>query len=453
MAFARATRISDEFPAMPAVPPPEPAEPQDLAAALELFSRLLDPQLLQQWQPTRYNAVYTTMATVWLLLFQRLHPNASLAAAVSHFCENAGTMSANKRVREDTLSLDTGAYSKARSRLLVGVTERTADHVFDTLRPKSDRPATYLLDGSTLSLASVKALRAEWPSAPNQHGRTPWPILHMVLATELSTGLALRPETGAMFGPQAASEQALAVRLLARIPKGSRLVADRNFGVFQFVWAAKQAGFTTLTRLTQPRFKALKRKATPIDATRWRLVWTPSAWERKHHPHLPADAEVEATLHEFVGHSGQTMWVVGTGGESTAEVADDYARRPDIETNLRHFKKTLDADALRSTTPDMVRKELNMSLVAYNLVVQLRSVAAARAKIPPQKLSFSGVWNILIHMLLPAKARTAEEWERLFDWAIRGCLQRKLPERGRRSYPRKLLPKSKKFPSRPSPAE
>jgi predicted secreted protein len=436
----------------PAVPP-DPAGSQDRAAALELLHRLLDPQLLQAWQPTRYNAVYTTTAVVWLLLFQRLHPNASLAAAVAEFCERAGTLSSNKRVRDNTLSLNTGAYSKARSRLLVEVTERTADHVFATLRPQAAAAATYLLDGSSLSLASVKALRAQWPSAPNQHGTTPWPILQIAFATELSTGLTLRPELGAMFGPQAASEQELAIGLLPRIPKGSRLIADRNFGVFQFVWAATQAGYTTLTRLTQPRFQALKHRATPIDGTRWTLTWTPSAWERKHHPHLPADANVKATLHEFVGHSGQTLWVVSTGNESTAQVAADYARRTEIETNLRHFKKTLATDALRSTSPDMVRKELNMSLVAYNLVVQLRAVAAARAKIAPKKLSFSGVWTILIHMVLPAKARTANEWNKLFEWALRGCLQRKLPERSGRSYPRKVLPKSRKFPSRPTPPE
>jgi predicted secreted protein len=433
--------------------PTPPAPSDDLADALELFSQLLDPELLQSWQPTRYNAVYTTTAVVWLLLFQRLHPDTSLAAAVAQFCEQVGTLSSNKRVRDKTLSMNTGAYNKARSRLLVDVTERTADHVFATLVPPSEAPATYLLDGSTLSLASVAGLRAEWPSAPNQHGTTPWPILQLAFATELSTGLTIRPELGAMYGPQAVSEQTLGARLLARLPRGSRLIADRNFGVFQFVWAAKQAGFTTLTRLTRPRFGALKRRATPIDATRWRVAWTPSTWERKHHPHLPADACVEATLHEFVGHSGQTLWVVSTGDESTAQVAADYARRTEIETNLRHVKQTLATDALRSTSPDMVRKELNMSLVAYNLVVQLRAVAAAQAKIPPQKLSFSGVWNILIHLLLPAKERTAKEWQELFEWAIRGCLQRKVPKRNGRSYPRKVLPKSRKFPSRLSPAE
>jgi hypothetical protein len=56
----------------------------------------------------------------------------------------------------------------------------------------------------------------------------------LVLAHELASGAALRPEVGAMYGPAADSEVALAVRLIPRIPAKSVLMADRNFGVFGF---------------------------------------------------------------------------------------------------------------------------------------------------------------------------------------------------------------------------
>lgn len=52
-----------------------------------------------------------------------------------------------------------------------------------------------------------------------------------MLANDLDTGLMIRPEIGAMYGADADSELALALRLLPRIPAKSLLMADRNFGV------------------------------------------------------------------------------------------------------------------------------------------------------------------------------------------------------------------------------
>ena len=63
-------------------------------------------------------------------------------------------------------------------------------------------------------------------------------IVHWVVAHELASGCAVRPETGPMYGPGAVGELALATRLLPRLPAHSVLLADRNFGVFAFAYAA-----------------------------------------------------------------------------------------------------------------------------------------------------------------------------------------------------------------------
>jgi hypothetical protein len=426
---------------------------QELAAALAQFRTLIDPELIEALQPSGPTMVYTPCVTVWLLVYQRLHQNASLQTAVAELVKVVGTLSSNKRVREGTLSSNTGAYSRARSRLDRAVTEAVADHVFTTIvaatPPSFGDRRVFVLDGTTLALQSHEALRTQWPAGKNQHGPGVWQICHLVLAHELASGAAMRPEVGAMYGPAAASEVALAVRLIPRIPAKSVLMADRNFGVFGFVHAAVAAGHDVLTRLTEARFQALKRSAKSEGPGQWSLCWKPTSTNRRRDPSLPADAQVQVRLHEFVGFSGQTLWIATTCVASMPALAELYAQRPVIETDIRQLKKTLDCEALRGQSVEMILKELGLAMVSYNLVVQVRRIAADRAQVPPRDLSFSGVWSLVTIILLSPNEWTAEEWQKRFDWVLRGAVQRKVPKRPNRSYPRTVIARQRKFPEHP----
>src|SRR4029077_8499436 len=98
---------------------------------------------------------------------------------------------------------------------------------------------------------------------------------------------------GAKFGSQAVGEAELAKRVIARLPKKSIVLADRNFGVFSVAYEASQAGHDFVMRLTDQRFEAMVRKATPVHSDNpaakvWKLTWRPSAQERRKHPRIPA---------------------------------------------------------------------------------------------------------------------------------------------------------------------
>lgn len=427
--------------------------PNDLARAIDFFHQQIDFAMIDQLQPSGPMAVYRTSIVVWLLIYQRLHNNVSLEAAVAELLNNTDLCWPNKRIREKTLSANTTAYSRARSRLGVGVAEQVADHTFATMfaavPPSLGDRHVFLMDGTTVSLSSNNSLRRRWPPGSNQHGPGNWPICHLVCAHEMGSGMSVRPEIGAMYGPEADSELALSIRLLRRIPTRAVLMADRNFGVFSFTHAAAGAGHDVVTRLTEPRFQALRAKADVVGPGRWRVQWRPSRADRETTPSLPADAAVSVYLHEFVGFSGKTLWVLTTLDVETAEVAKLYARRWEIETDIRHLKRALQLDAMRGQSPEMVVKEIAMATVSYNLVIQVRRLAAERAKVPPKRISFTGVWSLVTIMLLAPNNRTAEEWEEKFEWALRGAGQRKLPNRPGRSYPREVIPRRRKHPERP----
>jgi len=167
---------------------------------------------------------------------------------------------------------------------------------------------------------------------------------------------------------------------------------------------------------------------------------------------LSADAGVNVTIHEFVGFSGKMMWVVTTTDASVEVLAKLYSERWGVETDIKNFKTTLECDSLRGKSAAMIMKEIAIAMVSYNLVVQVRRLAAERVKVLPRRLSFTGVWSLVKIILLSENdTRTPEEWEKQFEWVLRGAAQRKIPNRPGRAFPRKILTRARKFSQRRLP--
>lgn len=432
-------------------------EGAEFERAFECFRSLIDAERIEALQPFGSGAVYTATVTVWLLIYQRLHAGGSLVEAVHELLRtDPELLPDNRRVREGMLSHNTGAYSRARTRLKCEVTDAVADHIFTSIvaafPPSVAGRRAFLLDGTTIALAPTAALKAAFPPASNQHGAGVWPIAHLLVAHELESGCALLPELGTKFGPGAQSEAELAQALLPRLPARSIVIADRNFGVFSVAHAARQQQHDVLFRLTEARFRALQRAAEPVETDdpfrrSWKLTWRPSRFDRQANPRLPADASVAATLHEVRLSDTLTLWLLTTWPCTTEEAVALYGRRQDVETDIRNIKVGLNTENLPARGPAMLRKELAMSIVAYNLVVQMRRLAAQRAGVPPRRLSFSGVWSAVRIFLLAPQQWSAQKWRSQFELALRVASQHKLPHRPGRSYPRQALAKRNKSTS------
>ncbi len=99
----------------------------------------------------------------------------------------------------------------------------------------------------------------------------------------------------------------------------------------------------------------------------------------------------------------------------------------------------------------MFHKELFMSMVGYNLVVQFRRQAAQCIKESPRRLSFKRVWTTFRTFLLSQTFTEPAEWRAAYDRALKYATQDKLPNRPGRSYPRAAYqrrPKSQQYEKR-----
>lgn len=422
----------------------------------QVFHTVLTPEVLNALAPPSPQTAYTPWVVTWLLVYQRLHKNASLSDAVTHFLLTfpADARPDCKRCREHKLSANTGTYSAARSHLPTTVLENAATRVFDTLvatYPPSWRDRrVFLLDGTTLTLVATDELTATFTPASNQHGLSHWPVMHVVVAHELASGLAAAPQYGAMYGPQAVSEVDLAVRTLAALPAHAILLADRNFGVFGFVHPATVAGHDVVVRLTKARFRAMVKNGTAVAPGCWSLAWKASRYDRKTHPELPMAAVVHGWLHEVKVRKDLTLWLWSTVEGTGVEQADLYSKRVDVETDIRNLKVELRLDRMGGQNESMVVKELWAALVAYNLTTQVRRLAAERLGVNPRRLSFAGVLSLVRGFLSGSHAgQTEAECQTRFEQLLRAAGQRKLPKRKpERTCPREVIPRRRKFPER-----
>ena len=406
---------------------------------------------------------------MWLLVMQRLHGGASLEAAVLELLRGLPASfwpQPCKRLRQwrehgKMPSSHTGAYNQARQALPLSIVKQSCDRIFEQLVPPMDPVAsgegarTFLVDGSSVRMAHSPALLELYPPGSNQHGEGRWPLLRVLVAHDLRTGLAMRPEWGAMHGPDAVSEQELLARAMDRLPGGSTVMGDANFGVFSVAYAATRRQRPVLLRLTMDRARRLAGEALRDGIDR-ELVWKPSAADRRSHPDLPAEACVRGRLmvREVQPDNGADAFLLAiftTLPSSQQEVFGLYGQRWAIETDLRTLKSTLCLDQLTCSTPDMVAKEIDMGIAAYNLVRAMIGLASQHSGIPPRGYSFTKVRRI-VQTFAPAlaDAPNPQAAKRIFDQMMKYVQQSKLPRRKRKrpSYPREVWKRGATFPWR-----
>jgi Transposase DDE domain len=339
--------------------------------------------------------------------------------------------------------------------------QKSCDHIFQQLVSQLGESTgeaarrAFLLDGSSMRAAHSAELCESYPPGSNQYGESHWPLIRVVVAHQLHTGLAMRPEWGAMHGEAAVSEQALLERAIERLPSGSTVIGDANFGVFSVAHVAAERNYPVVLRLTAARAQRLA--GGPLgDGMDRELVWKASREDRRTHPDLPADACVRGRLlvRRVQPNNGGDAFLLSlftTLSLSVEEIFELYGQRWAIETDLRQLKTMLCLDQLTCTTPDMVAKEIEMAITAYNLVRALIALASKQSGIPPRGYRFTKVRRIL-EIFGPALANAPDQKtaERLLDQIMTYVHQSKLPRRRRKrpSYPRQVWRRGDHFPSR-----
>jgi putative transposase len=343
-------------------------------------------------------SVFTPALTLWAFLSQVVHEAKSCHAAVLRV---ATLLIALQR---PPCSEDTAAYCRARAKLPLRVLRRLALDVGRNL--ERDVPAAWLwrgkhvdlVDGTTLTLPDTEDNQKAYPQPASQKPGLGFPIIRLVVLLSLATasvqGMAFGPYQGKETG-----ETALLRHLLAEVPAGHVLLADRYYCNYWLVALAQAAGIDVVFRLHQLRhydFRRGQRLGHDDHVVRWHKPQRPEWMDGASYAALPEYLTVREIRYQVTtpGFRVEEMVIATTLTDAAlytaADLADLYHERWHVELDLRAIKTSLKIDQLRCKTPAMVAKELWAHMLGYNLVRKVSAQTALEQSIHPRAVSFTG---------------------------------------------------------------
>lgn len=128
-----------------------------------------------------------------------------------------------------------------------------------------------------------------------------------------------------------------------------------------------------------------------------------------------------------------------------SEIVKLYLARWHVELDLRAIKSLMKMDVLRCKTPEMVRKEITVHLLVYNLIRALMARAATELKNRPREISFkAGQESIQEFHVLLLQAEPAL-LPRVVQYMVRIATEHVVGNRSGRSEPRAIKRRPKPY--------
>jgi len=406
------------------------------------------------WSPT---------LTLLTFLLQVLDGAKTLRAAVATLLVHLAA-----RGESDLPSCDPSAYCQARRRVPWPLIADLLGHVARALRRRVSAAAAaqnspsgdwlghrvWIVDGSSVSMPDTPELQKAFPQPPGQKIGCGFPVAQLVAVFCWSSGAIV----DAVLDTLRPHELTLFRRAWALLQSGDVVLADRAYCAFVDMARLLQRGVFGVFRLHQRR-KADFRAGRRLGHDDRLVVWSrPERWipsygiSREEFEQLPPTLTVRLVrvTHVPRGFRSRTVVLVTTLLDPVEAPADPiralYRDRWTAELNLRSLKTQLGMDVLRGQSEDVVRKEILMHLLAYNLIRVLMWEAACEHRRPLHRLSFTGTLHrrraLQPWMMLEHSAQTASA---LLNVLRSWIAQDVVPDRPGRVEPRRRKRRPKEY--------
>ena len=299
------------------------------------------------------------------------------------------------------------------------------------------------MDGTTAKVPDSKANRKHFGSPRSHRGRSGYPFLRMVTLVAVRTHLIL----AAAIAGWNTGENPLAVSLLPCIETNWLVLLDRGFHHYWLLWniLQKQSHF-----LIRKRCRLNLRKRRRLGPGDWLAEALLPRQSRREHPRLPERLQVRWIHYHIPGFrpAGLVTSLLDPELYPAGELVSLYHERWEQELAYDEMKTHLVSTAVpfRSRTPQRILQEAYGLLIAYNLLRGLMAEAAARAQLPPLRLSFVDSFERIeraISVLAVVSGSLLPLLYRELLQALAGCL---LPARRPRRFPRVVKVKMSSFP-------
>jgi Transposase DDE domain len=343
--------------------------------------------------------IYSPWITLSLFLSQMISDDHSCDQAVERL----------QKFRHDqglsSVSPDTGSYCEARQRLpeelIWNLARRTGRDIHDRSKKSwlfHGRPVK-IVDGSTVVMPDTRENQKAYPQPSTQAPGVGFPMARILVIFSLAVGTVLDAAIGPYRGKQT-SELALLRQIIGHFQPGDIVLADRFYCSFWLIAALQARGVDVVVRLHQARtadFRRGRRLGHEDHIVTWpRRQEIPKWMGRDEYDTMPRELEIRELRIRVRDRTKRVreMVIATTLLDRELYSGDElrglYRERWHAELDLRSLKTAMQMEMLRTKSPEMVRKEIGMYFLAYNLIRGTMAEAARVERIEPRRLSFKG---------------------------------------------------------------
>ena len=421
------------------------------AQAVEFFNVLTSPELLQTTEallPEHRERLYPPTVALSMFMRQVLEADGSCQKAVNGW--------AAQRAADGLCpcSVRTGGYCRARQRLPLQMLSALARETGRLLSQKARSQWLWrgrvvkLVDGTGLSMPDTPENQAVYPQPSTQAPGVGFPLACLVMVICLATGAALDAAVGPHSG-KGSGELGLVRALLKGFCPGDVMLADALYCNYWLIASLMVAGVDVLFEQNGARVTDFRRGQSL--GTREHIVHWPKPAARPEWmtPEQYAGFPDELTVREVkVAHQVLVTTMLEHRKVSKHDLSALYARRWNVELDLRNLKTTTGMDVLSCQTPQMNEKQLWVHLLAYNVIRLLMAQAACNVGVDPRELSFKHTVQLWTEWVSRGVSATKDDG-RLFTLIAQcrvgnrpGRIEPRMRKRRPKSYPWLKIPRA-----------
>lgn len=392
------------------------------------------------------NTIFTPLVTLRAFLFQVLSPTGACKEAVAHILiERIGLdYSAN--------SMNTGPYCKARLRLLLSHIKQAVISSGQVLHQQASKDWLWrglrvmLVDGTTFLMPDTADNQKTYPQQSAQKPGLGFPIVRLVGLLSLATGSCADYVIGPYQG-KGSGETSLFSQLIKALGKNDLLLADRYYTSYANIALLMQQG-TSLVFRQRSGVKIDFRRGQRLGAKdhlirvkkpKKKPVWmSDTAW---------AELADELLIREFsVKGIVYVTTLIESKAYSKKALAELYQQRWQIEVDFRTIKTHMGMEMLRCKTAEMVKKEIAVHLLAYNLIRANLARAACLNDRLPRYLSFMAAVQLMRNTASLCITTTGTALIKLILPLLTAMAQTEIGQRERPNQPRVIKQRPKAYP-------
>jgi hypothetical protein len=399
--------------------------------------------------------IYTPCVTMWTFLSQVLHPDQSCRAAVARL------IAFRIAQGQPACSADTSSYCQARLRLPLALVKRLVRNTGAEVHGQAPtswhahgRPVK-VVDGSTVSMPDTPQNNADFDKPRNQRGTGGFPLARLVVLLCLATGSVLEVAIGRYRG-KSSGELTLFRGMHDPFDPGDILLGDRLFCTYCDIARLQGKKVDFVFRLNANRrtdFRRGRRLGHDDHVVIWnKPIRCPDWLTAEEFAALPKELPLREVRVRVAkpGYRVKSLVVVTTLTDpeqfSRGDITELFRQRWHAEVDLRSIKTVMHMDVLRCETPEMVRKEIWMHLLAYNLLRSIMCAAAEEHSLRVRELSFKGAEQLLQGLYLLLVCTPAKHLPTLCTILLKATTQHQVGHRPDRYEPRKRKRDAKPYP-------